>query len=400
MGRGACASGRAQQAFGLDEVDHLIQAGLGLEVGHHEGARGPHALGVGRHDLEVGAYVWRQVGLVDDEQVAFGDAWAALARDLFPGGHVDDIDGQVGELGAEGGRQVVAARLDEDDVGVGVLGQHAVDGLEVDGGVFADGGVGAATGLHAHDAVRVQRAGHGQQAMVFLGVDVVGDDDEVVVLAHGLAEHLQQGGLAGADGAADAHAQWRELLGAAGDVVQVAHDRNRREYWVSCWLLRMASMGVKAWRCESGSDKAWSMASGRAASPSAWPLDAGRHWATANAKATGQVGAGGRVAQCCRRGSALSDWAPPLRLRSHSTSERPICSVCRRSSAVSRVCTTQSLSSRTRARSVRCQAGTARATMARSLRATARCNWSRSQLATWASVVTMPASMAASSPSE
>src|SRR5690606_21706714 len=99
-----------------------------------------------------GADIGCEVRLVDDEQVALGDAGAALARDLLAGGHVDHIDGQVAQLWAEGGRQVVTARLDEDDVGVRVAGQHAVDGFEVDRGVFTDGGVGAATGLDTHDA--------------------------------------------------------------------------------------------------------------------------------------------------------------------------------------------------------------------------------------------------------
>ena len=87
----------------------------------------------------------------------------------------------------------------------------------------------AAAGLHAHDALGLQRAAYGQQALVFLGVDVVGDRDEVVALAHGLAEHLQQGGLARTHGSAGAHAQRGEFFGAMGDVVQ-GHDRNSREY--------------------------------------------------------------------------------------------------------------------------------------------------------------------------
>jgi hypothetical protein len=60
----------------------------------------------------------------------------------------------------------------------------------------------------------LQRAGHRQQALVFLGVDVVGDDQQAPALAHGLAQHLDQRGLARADRAADAHAQRGQLLGA------------------------------------------------------------------------------------------------------------------------------------------------------------------------------------------
>ena len=79
--------------------------------------RSPRMLaGVAVHHLQRRADVRRQVGLVDDEQVGPGDAGAALARDLVAAGDVDDVDGQVGQLGAEGGGQVVAAALDEDEV--------------------------------------------------------------------------------------------------------------------------------------------------------------------------------------------------------------------------------------------------------------------------------------------
>ena len=62
----------------------------------------------------------------------------------------------------------------------------------------------------------VERAGDGQQALVFLGVDVVGDDDQVVALAHRLAQHLDQRRLARADRPADADAQRRQGARAAG----------------------------------------------------------------------------------------------------------------------------------------------------------------------------------------
>lgn len=222
--RSPSAPPRLQQPLLLDELDHLIQPLPGLEVGHHERLEslcgGAHAARVRLHHVQVGAHVRGEVGLVDDEEVALGDARAALAGDLLAGGDVDDVDGEVAQLGAEGGCQVVAAAFDEDDVGIGVLREHAVDGLEVDGAVLADGGVRAAAGFHAHDAFGGQGAADGEQALVFLGVDVVGDGDEVVFVAHGLAEHFQDGRLAGADGAADADAQRGQGLGAVRDVVQ------------------------------------------------------------------------------------------------------------------------------------------------------------------------------------
>jgi hypothetical protein len=129
----------------------------GLEVGHGVGSVGTHALGVGAHHVEVGAHMRSEVGFVDDEQVALGDAGAALARNFFAAGHVDDVDRQVAEFRAEGGGQVVTTGLDEHDVGIGKLLQHAVDRFEIDRGIFADGGVRAAAGLHAQNALGLQR---------------------------------------------------------------------------------------------------------------------------------------------------------------------------------------------------------------------------------------------------
>ena len=74
---------------------------------------------------------------------------------------------------------------------LGVLDQHAVNGFQVDGAVFADRRVRAAAGFHAHDALGGQGTADGQDALIFLGVDVVGDSHQVVFAAHGFAQHFQ-----------------------------------------------------------------------------------------------------------------------------------------------------------------------------------------------------------------
>ena len=182
-----------------------------LQVGHHKRleafGRCSHAHGVSFHHAQVGAHVRGQVSFVDHEEIALGDAGATLARNFFAGGHVDHVDRQVAELGAKGGRQVVAAGLDKHHVGVREIKQHAVNCLEVDGSVFANGGVWAAACFYAHDALGVQRAAHRQQALVFFGVDVVGDRHQIVFRFHAFAQHLQQGGFARAHRPTYAHAQ-------------------------------------------------------------------------------------------------------------------------------------------------------------------------------------------------
>src|SRR6185369_1206402 len=81
-------------------------------------------------------------------------------------------------------------------------------------------------------------------------------------------------------------------------------------------------------------------------------------------------------------------------------SDRPICSVCRRSSLVSRVCRTQAFSAAMRARSAPRHAAIAWPITARSQRDRLRCSWSTSQAAAVSSSVTRLRSTAASSPSE
>ena len=255
-----------EHALGFDVGDDFGQAGLGFEVGHDEGFEafggGAHAGGVGMHHIEVGADVGGEVGFVDDEEVALGDARAAFAGDFFAGGDVNDVDGEVGEFGAESGGEVVPAAFNEHHVGIGKFFKHAVDGFQVDGSVFANGGVRTATCFNAHDAIGIERAAEGQQALIFFGVDVVGDGHQVPFLAHAFAEHFQEGGFARADGAADAHTKGRQFFGSVGDVVQSGHDLNSLEYCVSCLADITASMGQKAWRSSSLNAMACCTASG------------------------------------------------------------------------------------------------------------------------------------------
>jgi ABC-type phosphonate transport system ATPase subunit len=73
------------------------------QVGHHERVLAAHAAGVGRHHGEVGADQRSQLSFVDHEQVRADDAGATFSGDLLAAADVDDVDGEVAELGAEGG---------------------------------------------------------------------------------------------------------------------------------------------------------------------------------------------------------------------------------------------------------------------------------------------------------
>jgi hypothetical protein len=197
--------------LGFDEADDVPEALAGLEVGEHERPLAAHAARIAVHHLQRGADHRREVDLVDDEQVALGDAGAALARDLVARRHVDHVQREVGKLRAEGRGEVVAAGLDQDQVQAGETPVEPRHRLEIDGGVLADRGVRAAAGLDADDALGRERLVPHQELRVLLGVDVVRDRGDVVLVAQGAAQRQHQGRLAGAYGAADAYSQGHDL---------------------------------------------------------------------------------------------------------------------------------------------------------------------------------------------
>ena len=132
------------------------------------------------------------------------DARAALARDLVALGHVDDVNGAVGQLRRERRREVVAARFDDDDLQIGELLFQLGDGGQVDAGVLADGAVRTAAGLDADDAFQRQRLPAGEELGVLARVDVVGDDGQVELRPELRHSRFDQRRLAGADRTADA----------------------------------------------------------------------------------------------------------------------------------------------------------------------------------------------------
>jgi hypothetical protein len=102
---------------GVEDVpDDLGDTDAVADLREEEGANAPHPLGVAGHDVEVGSHGRGQVGLVDDEEVALGEAGSTLAGDL------------------------VASGFDEEEVGV-ELALEFLEGEEVGGDVVADGGV-------------------------------------------------------------------------------------------------------------------------------------------------------------------------------------------------------------------------------------------------------------------
>src|SRR5262249_56011746 len=117
-----------------------------------------------------------------------GGGGAGVGGDLGGGGEGGGVGGGVGGFGGKCRRQIVAARLDEDQVERGKFCAHLGHRREIDRGVLADGGVRAAAGLHAGDALGYERAREYQVFGVPIGVDVVGDGGVLGRLAHTLTQ--------------------------------------------------------------------------------------------------------------------------------------------------------------------------------------------------------------------
>ena len=93
------------------------------------------------HHAQIGADERSEIDLVDDEEIRLRDPRPAFSGNLVASGDVDDVNREVGQIPAELRRQVVAAALDEQQLGMEDLHQ-AVQRHEIWRDVVADGRVG------------------------------------------------------------------------------------------------------------------------------------------------------------------------------------------------------------------------------------------------------------------
>src|SRR5262245_13685179 len=99
--------------------------------------------------------------------------------------------------------------------------------------------------LHSHDAFRWQRLRSRQNELVFLGVDIVGDDVVVVIVPEPLAQRFNKCGLARTDRPSDSDAEWA-VIGFLAEpdrfARELCHDRNNLVYCVSCAMDAKSTM--------------------------------------------------------------------------------------------------------------------------------------------------------------
>lgn len=122
-----------------------------LDLRENRGAALPHLRRIPLHNTQIGPHDLRKISLVHNQQVRPRDAGAALARHLVSASNVDHVDDEIRQLARVVRGQVVAAGLDEEEVGLELLVQR-LQGEQVGADVLADGGVRAAACFDGADA--------------------------------------------------------------------------------------------------------------------------------------------------------------------------------------------------------------------------------------------------------
>src|SRR6185369_5208097 len=79
------ASRRLQHSGSHDELLDDVEAVALLYIGEHPRSLATHLQRVALHDVERGAHHWREIDLVDDQQIRARDSRAAFARNLVSG---------------------------------------------------------------------------------------------------------------------------------------------------------------------------------------------------------------------------------------------------------------------------------------------------------------------------
>ena len=189
----------------MDNVtDHFVDALVVLRLGEKNWAVSPHPLCISLHDAEVCANCGSEVGLVDHKKIGLGEAGAAFSGNFIAAGHVDNLDGKIGQLAAETGSEIVAARFEQKDIGF-ELAMQFFQREQVCRDVFTNGRMRATTGLDRADPLGGQGFMTNEKFAVFLCKNVVSDGRHVVLVAQVPAQLEHQRGFAAPDGAADAN---------------------------------------------------------------------------------------------------------------------------------------------------------------------------------------------------
>ncbi len=186
-----------------NQIHRLPDADAVLDHRPHDGSALAYLIRLALHEIYIRTDGVGKIAFIDHEQIAPRYAGPAFSGYLVAARDVDDVDDKVGQLPRVVRRQVVAARLDQQQIRA-ELGVQPLQGEQVGGDVFADGGVRTAARLDGDDALGRQGAVFGQELGVLAREDVVGHGRDVVLAPQGQAEFEHERRLAGPHGPADA----------------------------------------------------------------------------------------------------------------------------------------------------------------------------------------------------
>ena len=110
------------------------------------------------HAREIDADMWGEIGLVDHQHIAANDARPALARNVVAAGDINHEHPEVGEVAREGGGEIVAAALQQDQLDAGEPSLQFVRCLDVERRILAYDGVRTGARLDRRDARGIDQA--------------------------------------------------------------------------------------------------------------------------------------------------------------------------------------------------------------------------------------------------
>ncbi len=172
----------------FEPCEESIFAFLGAEIGEEKWSSAALDFGIGCHHVQIGPHIGREIGFVDQQQVAGADGRTTFAWDFIALGDIDDVDVGIDEFGRKSRREIVAATFDEDELQIGVSIFEINYGGHVHAGVVADRRVRTASCFDAAHSISGQDILAQEELGILSGVDVIGDHGERDVILEPLAQ--------------------------------------------------------------------------------------------------------------------------------------------------------------------------------------------------------------------
>src|SRR5262249_4156823 len=102
----------------------------------------------------------------------------------------------VHEFRAEAGRKVVATAFEKENVELGEALLHFCDRIKIDRSVLTYCGVWTASSLDTNDSFPGQCLASHQELHIFTSEDVIGDNSQLILVAHAFTKTIEQRCLA------------------------------------------------------------------------------------------------------------------------------------------------------------------------------------------------------------